>query len=144
MHWSRLFTRMLTAETKLVGPTITCSIPPTMSVNDTMPFVQFNALATDKVRHLCAAPCCVMLACMLPIATPGMIVASRGRCPAPISDLQHDLQTVPRLPISFKAMLECMSCVLQLCRCHGIAARACHCGPACCALMVFLSHAGWA
>ncbi len=53
MHWSRLFTRMLNAEVKLVGPTITCSNPPTVSVNDTMPYVQFNALATDKVSlHL--------------------------------------------------------------------------------------------
>ena len=49
MHWSRLFTRMLNAEVKLVGPTITCSNPATVSVNDTMPYVQFNALATDKV-----------------------------------------------------------------------------------------------
>ena len=53
MHWSRLFTRMLNSEVKLVGPTITCSNPPTVSVNDTMPYVQFNALATDKVlSHL--------------------------------------------------------------------------------------------
>ena len=52
MHWSRLFTRMITDKTKLVGPTITCSNPPSMSVNDTMPYVQFNALATDKVRSL--------------------------------------------------------------------------------------------
>ena len=53
MHWSRLFTRMLNAEVKLVGPTITCSNPATVSVNDTMPYVQFNALATDKVSfHL--------------------------------------------------------------------------------------------
>lgn len=49
MHWSRLFTRMITAEVKLVGPTITCSNPPTVSVNNTMPYVQFNALATDKI-----------------------------------------------------------------------------------------------
>ena len=40
---------MLNAEVKLVGPTITCSNPATVSVNDTMPYVQFNALATDKV-----------------------------------------------------------------------------------------------
>ena len=53
MHWSRLFTRMLNAEVKLVGPTITCSNPATVNVNDTMPYVQFNALATDKVSlHL--------------------------------------------------------------------------------------------
>lgn len=44
---------MLNAEVKLVGPTITCSNPPTVNVNDTMPYVQFNALATDKVSfHL--------------------------------------------------------------------------------------------
>lgn len=44
---------MLNAEVKLVGPTITCSNPATVSVNDTMPYVQFNALATDKVSfHL--------------------------------------------------------------------------------------------
>lgn len=53
MHWSRLFTRMLNAEVKLVGPTITCSNPATVSINDTMPYVQFYALATDKVSfHL--------------------------------------------------------------------------------------------
>ena len=63
MHWSRLFTRMLTADTKLVGPTITCSNPPTMSVNDTMPYVQFNALATDKVRSLCMLV--LLCACVL-------------------------------------------------------------------------------
>ena len=40
---------MINSEVKLVGPTITCSNPPTVSVNDTMPYVQFNALATDQV-----------------------------------------------------------------------------------------------
>ena len=54
MHWSRLFTRMINSEVKLVGPTITCSNPPTVSVNDTMPYVQFNALATDQVYLLTA------------------------------------------------------------------------------------------
>lgn len=73
MHWSRLFTRMLTADTKLVGPTITCSNPPTMSVNDTMPYVQFNALATDKVCDLCVTVLlCVLLCCLIHVAGPGI------------------------------------------------------------------------
>ena len=47
---------MITPEIKLVGPTITCSNPPSVSVNDTMPYVQFNALATDKVGHVAWCP----------------------------------------------------------------------------------------
>ena len=51
-HWTRLFTRMITSETKLVGPTITCSPPPTISINDTMPYIQFTAMATDQVSQV--------------------------------------------------------------------------------------------
>ena len=43
---------MINSEVKLVGPTITCSNPPTVSVNETVAYVQFNALATDQVQQL--------------------------------------------------------------------------------------------
>lgn len=71
MHWSRLFTRMITAKTKLVGPTITCSNPPSVSVNDTMPYVQFNALATDQV---CSLVSHLALCTLLPAAKPSILL----------------------------------------------------------------------
>ena len=55
MHWSRLFTRLLTDQVKLVGPTITCQnflwgMDTKLTANlTTVPHVKFFAMATDEV-----------------------------------------------------------------------------------------------
>ena len=58
MHWTRLFTRLLSEDVKLVGPTVSCQnvlhgVDPTLTVNLTsVPHVQFTAMATDQVSGL--------------------------------------------------------------------------------------------
>lgn len=54
MHWTRLFTRLLNDDVKLVGPTVSCQnvlhgVDPSLTVNLTsVPHVQFTAMATDQ------------------------------------------------------------------------------------------------
>ncbi len=58
MHWTRLFTRLLNEDIKLVGPTVSCQnvlhgVDPSLTVNLTsVPHVQFTAMATDQVSGL--------------------------------------------------------------------------------------------
>ena len=69
MHWTRLFTRKLNDKVKLVGPTISCEDPPHISANSTVPFVQFSAMATDRVSANAVGhqyrPCLVNPFCLL-------------------------------------------------------------------------------